>query len=50
MNKIEIKGPNEILERISIFLENNHIKHNMIDDAGCGEATDEIRESIDWPL
>ena len=50
MNKIEIEGPYETLERISIFLENNHIKHNVIGDLGYGQAPAEIQESIDWPI
>ncbi|SDF07938.1 hypothetical protein SAMN05421636_11123 [Pricia antarctica] len=50
MKKIEIKGPYETLERISIFLENNYIKHNVIGDVGSDQAPEEIQESIDWPF
>lgn len=50
MNKIEIKGPYETLERISIFLDNNHIKHKVMGNLGYGQEPDEIQESIDWPF
>ncbi len=50
MKKIEIKGPCDTLERISIFLDNNHIKYDLIGDAGYGQAPEEFQESIDWPL
>ncbi len=50
MKKIEIKGPYDTLERISIFLDNNHIKHDVIGDVGYGQAPGEIQESIDWPF
>lgn len=48
MNKIQIKGTNEHLERISIFLDNNHIKHNIEDNDT--PVLQEIDETIDWPL
>ena len=50
MKKIEIKGPYDTLERISIFLDNNHIKHDVIGDVGYGQAPGEFQESIDWPF
>ena len=52
MNKIEIKGPynRDTLERISIFLDNNHIKHDVVGDTGHSEAREEFGETIDWPL
>jgi hypothetical protein len=50
MDKIVIRGPYEKLSRISIFLDNNHIEYDMVGDLGHGHATDEIRESIDWPF
>ncbi|HZJ20835.1 MAG TPA: hypothetical protein VFD35_10860 [Pricia sp.] len=50
MNKIEIKGPYDTLERISIFLNNNHIKHDVIGNVVYGQAPDEFQESIDWPF
>lgn len=50
MNKIEIKGSDDTLERISIFLDNNHINHNVIGDISYGRTLDEIQESFDWPF
>ncbi len=50
MYKIEIKGTNDDLERISIFLENNHIKHNVEDDIHKTPVLEEMEEAIDWPL
>ena len=50
MYKIEIKGTNDDLERISIFLENNHIKHNVEDDINQTVVLEEMEEAIDWPL
>ena len=32
MNKIEIKGPDDELERIGIFLKNNHIEFKIVTD------------------
>jgi hypothetical protein len=50
MYKIEIKNAPENLKRISIFLDNNHIKHNVIDDAEKNYEIEEIAESIPWPF
>jgi len=50
MNKIEIKGPSETLERISIFLNNNHIKHDVVGNEQISQGLCEIEESIEWPL
>ena len=50
MKKIEIKGPYDTLERISIFLDNNHIKNNVIGDVAYAQTPDEFQESIDWPF
>jgi len=49
MYKIEIKGPSEDLQRISIFLDNNHIKHNIVDDKQ-DSVLEEIEGTIDWPF
>lgn len=48
MNKIQIKGTIEHLERISIFLDINHIKHNI--ENKDTPVLQEIEETIDWPL
>lgn len=50
MYKIEIKGTNDDLERISIFLENNHIKHNVEDDIHKTAVLEEMEEAIEWPF
>lgn len=50
MYKIEIKGSSEDLQRISIFLDNNHIKHYVIDNDNYDHPLEEIEESIDWPF
>lgn len=49
MYKIEIKGSSEDLQRVSIFLDNNHIKHIIVEDAE-GLALEEIEGTIDWPF
>jgi len=50
MYKIEIKSSSEDLKRISIFLDNNHIKHNLVDEIDCGHSIKEIEGTIDWPF
>jgi len=50
MYKIEIKASSEDLQRISVFLDNNHIKHNVIDDIDYSHGPEEIEESINWPF
>ncbi|WP_171037019.1 hypothetical protein [Maribacter algarum] len=50
MYKIEIKGSFEHLQRISTFLDNNHIKHNVVGDIDGGYSIEEIEESINWPF
>ena len=50
MYKIEIKRSPEDLQRISIFLANNHIKHNVVDDIDYSHELAEIEESIHWPF
>jgi len=50
MYKIEIKGTPEDLKRISIFLENNHIKHDIKDNEDHAPFIEELAEAIDWPL
>ncbi len=50
MYKIEIKDSFENLERISIFLENNHIKHFVVSDIDSEHSIAEIEESINWPF
>ncbi len=50
MYKIEIKASPEDLQRISIFLDHNHIKHNVIDDPKSCQVLEEIEESIEWPF
>lgn len=50
MKRIVIEGPYENLERISIFLDNNHIKHNVVGNSAYGNTFEEIQESIDWPF
>ena len=49
MYKIEIKGSAEDLQRISIFLDNNHIKHSIVDDK-INPVLEEIEGTIEWPL
>ncbi len=48
MAKIEIKGSPEELERISTFLKNNNISHDIKDDFGnySKEETEQYRELI----
>lgn len=51
MYKIEIKGTPEDIQRISIFLDNNHLKHSIKDDVSSSPSVlEEISEAIDWPL
>jgi hypothetical protein len=50
MYKIEIKASPDDLQRISIFLSNNHIKHNVSDDIDHSLVLEEIEESINWPF
>lgn len=50
MYKIEIRGSAENLQRISMFLDNNHIKHCVIDNDDYSHPIEEIEESIDWPF
>lgn len=50
MYKIEIKGTPEDLQRISIFLDNNHLEHCITDDISHTPVREEISETIDWPL
>ena len=49
MSKIEIKGTLEDVLRISTFLENNYIKHTVIENID-NDFLQEMEESIDWPL
>ncbi len=49
MYKIEIKGLSEDLKRISIFLDNNHIKHIIIDDVE-DISLEDAEGTIDWPF
>ncbi len=49
MAKIEIKGTAEELYRVSIFLENNFIKHTFNDNVGGDDlVSQELEEAIDW--
>lgn len=50
MYKIEIKGSSEELQRISIFLDNNHIKYNVKDDIDNNHGLKELEECINWPF
>lgn len=50
MYKIEIKGSAEHMLRISTFLDNNHIKHGVIDEVSPDLPIEEMDLSIDWPL
>ncbi|MFH6604438.1 hypothetical protein ACEZ3G_13175 [Maribacter algicola] len=49
MHKIEIKGSSEDLQRISIFLDNNYIKYDIVDDRQ-DSILEEIEGTIDWPF
>lgn len=49
MYKIEIKGTSEDLQRVSIFLDNNYIKHNIVEHIE-DLVLEEIDGSIDWPF
>lgn len=48
--KIEIKGSLEELQRISIFLENNFIKYDLVEDQDAHAPIGEWEDPIDWPL
>ena len=51
MYKIEIKGTPEDIQRISTFLDNNHLKHRIKEDVSPSPPTlEEISDAIDWPL
>jgi len=50
MNKIEIKSSSDNLRRISVFLDNNHIRHDLITDFNDCQELEEMAESIEWPL
>jgi len=50
MAKIEIKGTPEELQRVSVFLNNNHIKHLIINDEESELLLEEKDGSIDWPM
>ncbi len=50
MYKIEVKGNPEHLKRISIFLENNHIHHDLVEKIDNSLALEELVESINWPI
>ena len=50
MYKIEIKGTAEDLQRVSIFLENNHIKHDVSEDEIHDLVLEEMEGAIDWPF
>ncbi len=49
MTKIEIKNNAEELERISIFLKNNHIKHDLV-EKGTTSSLEELVGSINFPI
>ena len=48
MNKIEINNNYEELERISVFLSNNYIKHDVVEENN--KTLEELVGSIDFPL
>lgn len=48
MYKIDIKGTAEHLQRISIFLDNNHIQLNVVEEAINCHSLEELVESIEW--
>ena len=43
MAKIEIKGRPEELERISVFLKNNNIRFDIVNDLGNHSMEDSLR-------
>ncbi|WP_299432914.1 hypothetical protein [uncultured Maribacter sp.] len=50
MNKIEINNNVEELERISTFLKNNHIKHDVVENRNNHLSLEELVGSINFPI
>ena len=50
MSKIEISGTLEELQRIAVFLENNYIKHSVVDNTREVRLLEELEEAIEWPF
>ncbi|MEX0290713.1 MAG: hypothetical protein AB3N14_16530 [Flavobacteriaceae bacterium] len=48
--KIVIEGEAEDLNRISTFLDNNYIRHSVIDKEGDSDTLEEFEGYIDWPI
>ena len=48
--KIVIEGVVEELQRISTFLDNNYIRHSVIDQESASTPLKEFEDYLEWPL